>query len=78
MNEYLERGYNASWSFGGRVAATRAASAGVLAAWVCAAALLLARCLSGPDFVVKKTGVYITKDPQQVLITKTSCLFPDR
>ncbi|CAH2094542.1 unnamed protein product [Euphydryas editha] len=64
VNPYLERAWNASWSFGGRAAAVRAASAGVWASWACAAALFLARCLTVPDFQVKRTGAYL-KDPHQ-------------
>lgn len=65
---FLELGWNATWGFGSRAAATRAASAGVLASWACAAALLLARCLAAPDFVLRRTDVYLTKDPQQKVI----------
>lgn len=65
VNEFLDASWNATWSFGGRVAATRAASAGVWASWACAAALLLARCLAAPDFAVKHSGVHLVKDPQQ-------------
>ncbi|CAH2208116.1 jg19128, partial [Pararge aegeria aegeria] len=65
VGPYLERSWNASWSFGGRAAAARAASAGVWASWACAATLFLARCLTAPDFEVKRTGAYL-KDPQQV------------
>lgn len=64
VNPYLELSWNVTWSFGGRAAATRAASAGVWASWACAATLFLARCLTAPDFQVKKTAVYL-KDPQQ-------------
>lgn len=67
MNPYLERSWNVTWSFGGRAAATRAASAGVWASWACAATLFLARCLTAPDFQVKKTTAYL-KDPQQVVL----------
>ncbi|PZC73624.1 hypothetical protein B5X24_HaOG209041 [Helicoverpa armigera] len=65
---FLELGWNATWGFSSRAAATRAASAGVLASWACAAALLLARCLAAPDFVLRRTDVYLTKDPQQKVI----------
>ncbi|KAJ8724037.1 hypothetical protein PYW07_008017 [Mythimna separata] len=68
VDPFLEPSWNATWSFGGRVAATRAMCAGVLAAWACAAALLLARCLVAPDFVLRRTDVYLTKDPQQKVI----------
>lgn len=67
VNSHLVRGWNTTWSMGGRVGATRAASAGVWASWACAAALLLARCLTAPDFQVSRTGVYLAKDPQQKL-----------
>ncbi|XP_023935930.1 uncharacterized protein LOC112044343 [Bicyclus anynana] len=66
VGPYLERSVNVSWSFGGRAAAARAASAGAWASWACAAALLLARCLAAPDFQPRRTGVYL-KDPQQIL-----------
>ncbi|XP_045776649.1 uncharacterized protein LOC123875043 [Maniola jurtina] len=66
VGPFLERSWNASWSFGGRAAAARAASAGVWASWACAAALFLARCLTAPDFSVTRTGAYL-KDPQQRL-----------
>ncbi|XP_047034008.1 uncharacterized protein LOC124640337 [Helicoverpa zea] len=65
---FLELRWNATWGFSSRAAATRAASAGVLASWACAAALLLARCLAAPDFVLRRTDVYLTKDPQQKVI----------
>ncbi|KAG6460494.1 uncharacterized protein LOC115450208 [Manduca sexta] len=65
VNSYLERGWNVSWGIGGRIAATRAASAAVWASWACAAALFLARCLAAPDFQVKRIGVYVTQDPQR-------------
>ncbi|XP_032521525.2 uncharacterized protein LOC116773214 [Danaus plexippus] len=55
---------NPEWSFGGRVSATRAASAGVWVSWACGAALLLVRCLTAPDFHVRRTAV-VLKDPQQ-------------
>ncbi|XP_013139222.1 PREDICTED: uncharacterized protein LOC106103856 [Papilio polytes] len=64
-NGYVERGVHAEWGLGGRAGATRAASAGVWASWACGAALLLARCLSARDFVVKRTAVYLAEDPQQ-------------
>ncbi|XP_075982910.1 uncharacterized protein LOC142981111 [Anticarsia gemmatalis] len=68
VNPFLELSWNTTWGMGGRAAATRAASAGVWATWACAAALLLARCLAAPDFVVKRTGVYLSKDPQDKII----------
>ncbi|KPI92418.1 hypothetical protein RR46_13639 [Papilio xuthus] len=55
-NSYLERGVSAPWGLGGRAGAVRAASAGVWASWACGAALLLARCLTARDFVVKRTA----------------------
>ncbi|KAM3962520.1 uncharacterized protein ACR2FA_003426 [Aphomia sociella] len=67
VNDFLDASWNVTWGFGGRVAATRAASAAVWASWACAAALLVARCLTGPDFAVKHSGVYLVKDPQQKL-----------
>lgn len=67
MSPFLERSLNASWGFGARAAAARAASAGVWASWACAAALFLARCLVAPDFAVKRTGAHLN-DPQQVAI----------
>ncbi|XP_063831415.1 uncharacterized protein LOC135080653 [Ostrinia nubilalis] len=63
VDPFLELSWSTSWGFGGRAAATRAASAGAWAAWACAAALMLARCLAAPDFVVRRTGAYL-KDPQ--------------
>ncbi|CAH0594129.1 unnamed protein product [Chrysodeixis includens] len=68
VDPLLELGWNSTWTFGGRVAATRATCAGVLASWACAAALLLARCLTAPDFVVKRTDVCLARDPQQKVI----------
>uniref|UniRef100_A0A1E1W2A8 Uncharacterized protein n=1 Tax=Pectinophora gossypiella TaxID=13191 RepID=A0A1E1W2A8_PECGO len=65
VNPFLERSWNESWGAGDRISATRAASAGVWASWACAAALLLARCLAAPDFVVRRTAVHLVKDPQQ-------------
>ncbi|XP_047994562.1 uncharacterized protein LOC125232818 [Leguminivora glycinivorella] len=65
VNVYMERSWNASWQFGARAEATRAASAGVWVSWACAATLLVVRCLTAPDFQLKKTGVYLTKDPEQ-------------
>ncbi|CAG4986457.1 unnamed protein product [Colias eurytheme] len=62
VDQYLLRSVNATWSWGGRAAATRAASAAVWASWACAAALFLARCLAAPDFRVRRTGAYL-KDP---------------
>ncbi|KAJ0173741.1 hypothetical protein K1T71_010890 [Dendrolimus kikuchii] len=67
VNSFLERGWNTAWGMGGRIGATRAASAGVWASWACAAALLLARCLVAPDFQVRRTGAYLLRDPQQKL-----------
>ncbi|XP_059053366.1 uncharacterized protein LOC131847736 [Achroia grisella] len=67
VNDFLEDGWNATWGFGGRAAAARAASAGAWASWACAAALFLARCLAAPDFAVKHSEVYLVKDPQQKL-----------
>ncbi|CAH0728281.1 unnamed protein product, partial [Brenthis ino] len=64
VNSYLDRSWNITWGFGGRAAATRAASAGVWASWACAATLFIARCLTAPDFQVRRTGAYL-KDPQQ-------------
>ncbi|RVE55280.1 hypothetical protein evm_000178 [Chilo suppressalis] len=64
MEPYLYRNWNTTWGMGARAASARAASAAVWAAWTCVAALLLARCLAAPDFMVKKTGVYLIKDPQ--------------
>ncbi|CAH2045667.1 unnamed protein product, partial [Iphiclides podalirius] len=64
-NAYVERGAGAAWGLGGRAAATRAASAGVWASWACAAALLLARCLTARDFVVRRTAVRLVRDPNQ-------------
>ncbi|GBP63701.1 hypothetical protein EVAR_87678_1 [Eumeta japonica] len=66
VTSYTEAAWNASLGVGGRAAVVRAASAGVWAGWACAAALLLARCVAAPDFVVRRTGVLL-KDPQQVL-----------
>ncbi|KAL0869261.1 hypothetical protein ABMA27_007529 [Loxostege sticticalis] len=63
VDPFLELNWSTSWGFGARAAAARAASAGAWAAWACAAALMLARCLAAPDFVVKRTGAYL-KDPQ--------------
>lgn len=68
VDAFLEPSWNATWGFGGRVATTRACCAGVLASWACAAALLLARCLMAPDFVLRRTDVYLAKDPQQKVI----------
>ncbi|CAH0690065.1 unnamed protein product [Spodoptera exigua] len=68
VDPFLELGWNSTWGFGARVAATRATCAGVLASWACAAALLLARCLTAPDFVLRRTDVYLAKDPQQKVI----------
>lgn len=65
VNVYMERSWNASWKFGSRAEATRAASAGVWVCWACAATLLIIRCLTAPDFQLKKTGVYLAKDPEQ-------------
>ncbi|XP_004921838.1 uncharacterized protein LOC101745117 [Bombyx mori] len=64
VNEHIERSWEATWSFSGRAATTRAASAAVWASWACATALLFARCLAAPDFQVKKTSVYLKRDPQ--------------
>ncbi|XP_014372227.2 uncharacterized protein LOC106721705 [Papilio machaon] len=64
-NAYLEHGVSSPWGLGGRAGAVRAASAGVWASWACGAALLLARCLTARDFVVKRTAVYLARDPQQ-------------
>ncbi|CAH4031796.1 unnamed protein product [Pieris brassicae] len=66
VDPYLERSWQASWSFGARTAATRTASAGVWASWACAVALFLIRCLAAPDFEVRRTGAYL-KDPQNKL-----------
>ncbi|XP_038206555.1 uncharacterized protein LOC119828469 [Zerene cesonia] len=66
VDQYLLRSVNATWSWGGRAAATRAASAGAWASWASAAALFLARCLAAPDFRVRRTGVYL-KDPNNKL-----------
>ncbi|KAL4703270.1 hypothetical protein ACJJTC_009245 [Scirpophaga incertulas] len=60
----LEREWATSWGWGGRAASVRGASAGAWAAWACAAALLLARCLAAPDFRVRRTTVHLVKDPQ--------------
>ncbi|XP_013192224.2 uncharacterized protein LOC106136278 [Amyelois transitella] len=65
VNDFLQAGWNATWGFGSRVEATRAASAGVWASWACAAALFLARCLTAPDFQVVRSKVYVTSDPDQ-------------
>ncbi|XP_063367370.1 uncharacterized protein LOC134655818 [Cydia amplana] len=65
VNVYMERSWNATWKFGSRAEATRAASAGVWVSWACAATLLIVRCLTAPDFQLKKTGVYLAKDPEQ-------------
>lgn len=65
VDPYIELSWNASWSMSARTSATRAASAGVWASWSCAAALLLARCLAAPDFVVKRTAVYLSQDPHE-------------
>ncbi|XP_047537229.1 uncharacterized protein LOC125071170 [Vanessa atalanta] len=64
VNPYLPLARNTSWTFGARAAAARAASAGVWASWACAAALFLARCLTAPDFQIRRTGAYLN-DPQQ-------------
>ncbi|XP_026489667.1 uncharacterized protein LOC113396096 [Vanessa tameamea] len=64
VNPYLPLARNTSWAFGARAAAARAASAGVWASWACAAALFLARCLTAPDFQIRRTGAYLN-DPQQ-------------
>ncbi|XP_063538976.1 uncharacterized protein LOC134748194 [Cydia strobilella] len=64
VNVYMERSWNATWKFGSRAVATRAASAGVWVSWACAATLLIVRCLTAPDFQLKKTGVYLAKDPE--------------
>ncbi|XP_068619074.1 uncharacterized protein [Battus philenor] len=66
-NAYLEHGVSALWGFGGRVAAARAASAGLWASWACGATLLLARCLTAQDFVVRRTKVCIARDPQMIV-----------
>lgn len=66
VDPFLERGWNASWGLGGRSVAARGACAAVWASWACAAALLLARCLAAPDFVVRTTSVYLKHDPQEV------------
>ncbi|XP_063387161.1 uncharacterized protein LOC134673148 [Cydia fagiglandana] len=65
VNVFMERSWNATWKFGSRAEATRAASAGVWVSWACAATLLIVRCLTAPDFQLKKTGVYLAKDPEQ-------------
>ncbi|XP_050354194.1 uncharacterized protein LOC126775989 [Nymphalis io] len=64
VNPYLSLAWGASWPFGARAAAARAAGAGVWASWACAAALFLARCLTAPDFQIRRTGAYLN-DPQQ-------------
>ncbi|CAG9789153.1 unnamed protein product [Diatraea saccharalis] len=64
VEPYLYNNWNTTWGMGARAASVRAASAAVWASWTCVAALLLARCLTAPDFNVKKTGVYLIKDPQ--------------
>lgn len=66
MDQFIELGWNATWGMSGRLGASRGASAGVWASWACAAALLLARCLAAPDFLVKRTSVYLSRDPQKV------------
>lgn len=65
VNDHVEKAWNASWTIGTHVSAARAASAGVWATWACACALLLARCLAAPDFVVKHTQIIIKTDPKQ-------------
>ncbi|XP_073950608.1 uncharacterized protein [Choristoneura fumiferana] len=65
VNVYLERSWNATWKFGSRAEATRAASAGLWVCWAGAATLLIVRCLAAPDFQLMRTGVYLTKDPEQ-------------
>ncbi|XP_046971518.1 uncharacterized protein LOC124538483 [Vanessa cardui] len=64
VSPYVSLARNTSWAFGARAAAARAASAGVWASWACAAALFLARCLTAPDFQIRRTGAYLN-DPQQ-------------
>ncbi|KAJ2938777.1 hypothetical protein O0L34_g779 [Tuta absoluta] len=68
VNRFIEMPVNTTWTLSGRIAATRAASAGVWASWACACALLLARCLAGADFVVRHTAVRLVRDPQQKLM----------
>ncbi|XP_053613523.1 uncharacterized protein LOC128677017 isoform X2 [Plodia interpunctella] len=65
VNDFLEPGWNTTWGFGPRVEATRAASAAVWVSWACAAAIFLARCLTAPDFQVKRTKIVVTSDPDQ-------------
>ncbi|CAB3248880.1 unnamed protein product [Arctia plantaginis] len=65
VDQFIELGWNATWGMSGRLGASRGASAGVWATWACAAALLLTRCLAAPDFVVKRTSVYLSQDPQK-------------
>ncbi|KAI8425242.1 hypothetical protein MSG28_007042 [Choristoneura fumiferana] len=69
VNVYLERSWNATWKFGSRAEATRAASAGLWVCWAGAATLLIVRCLAAPDFQLMRTGVYLTKDPEQPGVT---------
>ncbi|XP_041969132.1 uncharacterized protein LOC121725982 [Aricia agestis] len=66
VDAHLASSANVSWSFSGRVAGTRAASAAVWGSWACAAALFLARCLAAPDFRVRRTSAYL-KDPNQII-----------
>ncbi|KAI5643196.1 hypothetical protein NE865_04918 [Phthorimaea operculella] len=67
VNRFIDMPVNTSWTLSGRIAATRAAAAGVWASWACACALLLARCLAGADFVVRHTAVRLVRDPQNKL-----------
>ncbi|XP_026314968.1 uncharacterized protein LOC113226532 isoform X1 [Hyposmocoma kahamanoa] len=67
VDQLIEDAWNTTWGMGGRISATRAASAGVWALWAVAAAVLLARCLAAPDFAVRKTGVFLV-DPKQKII----------
>ncbi|CAK1583472.1 unnamed protein product [Parnassius mnemosyne] len=64
-NAHLENGLSTWWGLGGRAAATRAACAAAWGSWACGAALLLARCLTARDFVVRRTAVTIARDPHQ-------------
>ncbi|CAG9130414.1 unnamed protein product [Plutella xylostella] len=65
VDQLLQSSWNATWPFSARAAATRAAAAGVWAGWACAAALLVSRCLTAADFVVRRTQVYVKRDPHQ-------------
>ncbi|XP_037976313.2 uncharacterized protein LOC105384514 [Plutella xylostella] len=68
VDQLLQSSWNATWPFSARAAATRAAAAGVWAGWACAAALLVSRCLTAADFVVRRTQVYVKRDPHQKVL----------